>query len=469
MAVETAPSLSSLGGILGGIIGGEIILDQQQANCVIENLKRYNSLQTTQRYEIYPAIASSRRVLKEASNSPEKIFRQGILIKTTDTGDWYYIGGISPYWSPDQLIVYQGGSQATSPGKLNRKTIDDLADKGLGAIPLIKTKTPPTWYNPPLFKDCQGTFNIFWNYLAEFQGGILTIFTNAPQILLYTQLLIAGKASLTYSSGGSYYLSIAARNDVMRPASDKYPYIYFAYGTNPVVAKTHGLEVYPGFTFDTVTREVQSVCKNIMPEYYCSSTEFLNYIKFNDIDIGAPVYAVLPCGTSCSQFGLAGLILGISQITIKGVQLVYLRIAQPPSDLTTTAIIEWAKMMNVYDSLNTLMGASKKFKKAVSDLSVAFPQFIATAAALIVDWVEVSYDDGLKEAEEKAKELKEMYDKVVDELAGKPPSITNRYVYNQWWEYKTRVEECAKEIILNNPDITYEELLNEVDQCAMLE
>ena len=81
--------------------------------------------------------------------------------------------------------------------------------------------------------------------------------------------------------------------------------------------------------------------------------------------------------------------------------------------------------MNVYDTLNVLFEAGKKFKKAVSDLSAAFPQFIATAASLYVAWVEVSYEEGLKEAEERAKELKEMYEKVVNELAGKPPSITD--------------------------------------------
>ncbi len=186
---------------------------------------------------------------------------------------------------------------------------------------------------------------IFRNYLGEFQGGVLSIFSNAPNILRYAEDLIkAGKASLTYSSYGHYYLSRAAENDVMRLASDMYPYIYFALGTNPLVAKTHGLQIYPGFTFDTVTSDVSSCCCKIMPEPYCKSS-FLDYIKFNEIDIGAPVYATLPCGTSCSTFGLAGLIMGISSTSVNNVQLIYLTIAQPPSDLTTSAIIEWAMIL----------------------------------------------------------------------------------------------------------------------------
>jgi hypothetical protein len=47
----------------------------------------------------------------------------------------------------------------------------------------------------------------------------------------------------------------AAENDVMRPASDN-PYVYLALGTNPLVAKSHGLQIYPSFTFDTVTSDV---------------------------------------------------------------------------------------------------------------------------------------------------------------------------------------------------------------------
>ncbi|MUM64049.1 hypothetical protein D1867_02040 [Acidianus infernus] len=469
MGVETVPSLRYLGGIIGTLLEGVITLDCMQENCVKEGLKRYNSMESFQRYEIYPAISASRGVLKDASNSPERIFRQGIMIKTTDTGEWFYIGGISPYWGHEQLIVYQGGSEASSQGKLNKSVIDDFVDKGgLGVVPLYKEKVPSVWYNPVLFKDCQGSFGIFWNYLGEFQGGVLSIFSNAPNILRYAEDLIkARKASLTYSSYGHYYLSRAAENDVMRPASDRYPYIYFALGTNPLVAKTHGLQIYPGFTFDTVTSDVSSCCCKIMPEPYCKSS-FLDYIKFNEIDIGAPVYATLPCGTSCSTFGLAGLIMGISSMSVNNVQLIYLTIAQPPSDLTTSAIIEWAREMNIYDSLSKLFEAGKRFKKAIADLSTAFPQFIATAAALTVDWLE-SYDDGLKQAEDKAKELNELYNKVVEELAGKPPSITNRYVYDQWWKFKTRVEKCAKEIIVEYPDITYDELVKEVENCAEFE
>jgi len=41
-------------------------------------------------------------------------------------------------------------------------------------------------------------------------------------------------------------------------------------------------------------------------------------------------------------------------------------------------------------------------------LSTAFPEFIATAAALTVDWLE-SYEEGLKQAEVKARELDELW------------------------------------------------------------
>ncbi|MCY0873699.1 MAG: hypothetical protein OWQ50_07135 [Acidianus infernus] len=63
--------------------------------------------------------------------------------------------------------------------------------------------------------------------------------------------------------------------------------------------------------------------------------------------------------------------------------------------------------------MSKLFEVGKRFKKAIADLSTAFPQFIATAAALTVDWLE-SYDDGLKQAEDKAKELNELYNKVVE-------------------------------------------------------
>lgn len=60
MGVETVPSLRYLGGIIGTLLEGVITLDCMQENCVKEGLKRYNSMESFQRYEIYPAISASR-------------------------------------------------------------------------------------------------------------------------------------------------------------------------------------------------------------------------------------------------------------------------------------------------------------------------------------------------------------------------------------------------------------------------
>jgi len=75
---------------------------------MIESLKYYRKLRKEKRansvqYEVFPAIAFSERVVQEASTSPDKVFRQGLLVKTEDTNEYYYIGGIlhtGPYDLP---------------------------------------------------------------------------------------------------------------------------------------------------------------------------------------------------------------------------------------------------------------------------------------------------------------------------------------------------------------------------------
>lgn len=85
------------------IISTSLYLDTKQGNYMIESLKYYRKLRKEKRantvqYEVFPAIAFSERVVQEASTSLDKVFRQGLLVKTEDTNGYYYIGGY-PYLS----------------------------------------------------------------------------------------------------------------------------------------------------------------------------------------------------------------------------------------------------------------------------------------------------------------------------------------------------------------------------------
>jgi len=58
-----------------------------------------------------------------------------------------------------------------------------------------------------------------------------------------------------------------------------------------------------------------------------------------------------------------------------------------------------------------------------------------------------------------------MYDKLV-ELAGKAPPIYDRYLYKEWRDYKNKVENCAREAILDYPEATYDKLKDDTLECA---
>ncbi|BCU70823.1 hypothetical protein [Stygiolobus caldivivus] len=479
MAVGEA-SLSSLISAISAAVGANITLTTQQEQCLKYGLRKYYQLfvqRSNQKYGVYPALASSDRVLKEASNSPEKIFRQGIVVQTTDTGEWYYIGGISKYWTYGNLIVYRGGSRATSQGKLTRGLIDSFVEKtgGLGVVPLYKQrvwpiwynserKVPQVWYNPPLLQDCQGRSSLLWDSLSSIEVAYyVAVVSEAPRLLF--EILSRG-GSLTYSREGDYSLSAAAK-DYIDSASDTYPFIYFATATALTVAQALNLKDYPSFTFNAPTAEALSECNDIMPPGACALLGVHDLVNFNDINIGAPVFSVISCGDSCSQFGLIGFVSGYSAVSLKElkVQPLYLNVIPPPSSFTSAAIKEWAGRVGITDLLQKLLEAGEKFRKAVSALSTTFPWFIATAASLYVAWVEVSYEEGLKEAEERAKELKEIYEKVVNELAGKQPPMTEKRSYKKWYKYKTVVEKCVQEVMVDDPGATYEELADETELC----
>ncbi|BFH72649.1 hypothetical protein SJAV_05930 [Sulfurisphaera javensis] len=429
MSVKTPPAppetdLSSLAEALGAILSISLSLGYAQEQCVISSLKRYRSLAVSgsyQKYEIYPAIAASQRVVSEASNDPTKIFRQGIVIRTTDTGKWYYIGGISPYWGRDTLIIYQGGSKVTSSGKIAKSVYEKFLEKtgGLGVIPLVKYRVPEPRYNPPLFKNCQGSFGLFWDFLAEaFEAGILAMSTLAP--LINIQASLKSFIQWTYESDSHYYLTREAE-DIMRTASDSYPYLQILLGTNPQVAKTHGLLVYPSFTTNYPIKPMVSECDDLMSDAVCGNLESgrLYLFQLNDMDIGAPVFAQIPCGiNSCSQFGLAGFVLGINSYRLVkidniDVTIYYVRIVQPPSDFTETAIKNYADTLGILDVLNVLENASSKAEKGESALSAIYPLPIAALAVTAVDWIENSYDEAYKEAEKVAERLYQIYNNVL--------------------------------------------------------
>ncbi|AOL16260.1 hypothetical protein BFU36_05560 [Sulfolobus sp. A20] len=66
----------------------------------------------------------------------------------------------------------------------------------------------------------------------------------------------------------------------------------------------------------------------------------------------------------------------------------------------------------------------------------------------------------------KAEELEEMYNRLLQELVGNPPLVTNRYAYDLWYQYKAKVESCAQETIAYHPDYDYDLLKEVVKSCA---
>jgi len=71
------------------------------------------------------------------------------VVKATDTGKYYYIGGISSNWATGKIIVYRGNNKASSAVKLNRAILDKFMENNIAIIPLDMPREPKVWINSP--------------------------------------------------------------------------------------------------------------------------------------------------------------------------------------------------------------------------------------------------------------------------------------------------------------------------------
>ncbi|BCS92111.1 MAG: hypothetical protein MjAS7_0719 [Metallosphaera javensis (ex Sakai et al. 2022)] len=454
-------SISGLGPALGPIIGLEISLNVKQEECLQQGLRTYFSLYQggdPRRYEVYPAIATSQRLRVEADSDPDRVYRQGILFRTEDTGEWYYVGGVSPHWTNGTIITYQGGSKATSYGKIRVGILDRFAQAGIGVFPMEKLRVPPTWYNPAQFRDCGGILGPVWNLLSGYQAIFMGLMTQAPNLRVRNSML-------TYrDKKGNYNLSRSGEEE-MKLASDNYPFVYEGIGATPAKPIQIGsLSIptnmyFPFFTLNGMSQEIASLCTQIMPKYLCDLGKSITSI--GDADLGAPILTSIACGNTCSGFGIAGLVSGYH--ILQGLNAVAVRAVTPPP-FTSSGVSTWARDLGLEQELLALLDARNRFRRALSELG--FPPFISLAAATLVDWMDQSYEQALASAREIAQELQTTYSRLVQELSGNPPPITDRLLYREWYERKLRVENCASEAIQDHPDYSYDDLAEMVNDCA---
>ncbi|ADX82684.1 hypothetical protein [Saccharolobus islandicus] len=105
-----------------------------------------------------------------------------------------------------------------------------------------------------------------------------------------------------------------------------------------------------------------------------------------------------------------------------------------------------------------IIDAINKEKKTIAGISAVFPIAIAELAALAIDWSEVSYEDGYRQVEERAMELKNVYNEVLSTINNcieAYPGLTR----NQKTMYEQMVRDYLNGVLpLVNPDWSPNEL-----------
>ncbi|WP_261310611.1 hypothetical protein [Saccharolobus shibatae] len=235
-----------------------------------------------------------------------------------------------------------------------------------------------------------------------------------------------------------------------------------------------GLSNYPAVTVNGPIDVVLNDCNQIMPSEYCTriavGTVFQPFtldFKFNDIDIGAPVFSRQFCATYCSEFGLVRLIKSFSTRTINvllgnnlqyPVEFVFLDVVKPLTDFTTAGIANYAKELNISEGFNVIIDALNKEKKAIAGISAVFPLAIAELASLAIDWSEVSSEEGYRQVEERARELQNVYNEVLSTINNcieAYPGLTR----NHKTMYRQMIRDYLNGILpLANPDWSPNEL-----------
>ncbi|BFH73394.1 hypothetical protein SJAV_13380 [Sulfurisphaera javensis] len=421
---------------------------EEEAKCLVTgNYDTYNQ----NKFWLYPAIAIAESIAS-TTNSLIDIIRQGIIVQEKDSDILYYIGGCSKYWRSGNIIVFQGGKQFGTAdkqrvkvhgvGKLKANQLDIYSNSitdDLMEICIIPILPPKgfNWINPTYYSLPNA------NYQESVNENVLKIaiaqlLTYQPDIIYLT---LTYSKNFYYTSNGHYYISLGIIN-FLSSVSGVFPYPYPAYYTSGVeYAGNYDPSIFLGKVYvladSTKSSPFYSKKGILYPEKYNGLTSSL--FTINKASIGSPVFtSTWAGGTSCSSYGVVGLVSGIVNYWVKignsvvskaqdssilesvpddfDIGLYILPVIRLPTDFTRQGMLKFAAGLKQEKAVEIGLEVISKAKRAMSELiSAGILSSIAFAAVVAVDeWDEVNQI--VQDAKPYVEKLNKVYNEVLSQV-----------------------------------------------------
>ncbi|ARM75899.1 hypothetical protein [Acidianus manzaensis] len=409
--------------IMSSAIANKIITKEQaqeisnQSACTIKGeYEAYNQ----NKFWLYPAIATTEGI-GSTTQSIINIIRQGIVVKETDGDTFYYIGGCSNYWRSGNIVIFQGGKQIGgvkqhSPqilggGKIKGAQLDTYSramEEGTMEICIIPLLQPANvnWINPTQYTLPNTNYPESINQVV-LGPRIAHLLTYQPKINYYA---IDLKNTFYYIGKDRHYYVSGGVINYLHATSGTFPYVYpgfyiniepFGTNFNPIIFLGR-LQVLAG---NPKLSPLYTKSGKLYPDSYdyWPSSMF----AINKVSIGCPVFtSSWVGGDSCSNYGVLGLVSGISEFwpEVDGkissdrsllnsippdgfeIGLYSLQLIKLPSDFSRGSILDFAKGLRQDEAVRVGLEGISRARRAISALvSSGILYGVAFSAVLAVE------------------------------------------------------------------------------------
>ncbi|BBG23677.1 hypothetical protein IC006_0965 [Sulfuracidifex tepidarius] len=451
-ASEVGQALSDAVGAASAV-GSEISQDIENITntlgCTVQGMKDSG-------YTYYPALGIVNRAIKNANINGKvepvsnifQLFRHGVIIESAE-GNYYYVGGASPYWGAGKdFFALQGGACFF----ISDSSIPTLMRKANIIVVRLKRRklTSAPWQQPNPPEGCSTPVIGWFETAAENSrdaGGVMPNYLPYYTSLPFHALKVPG--ILVGISGDK--LSATALKESLKLTSDQPPVPFIVARTvgTPFQQKNPNAVINGMMAVAVLDSQLQEKLCNLFITQDDSICNSLSTVKgFSDALIGAPVFTAYSCLSGCKEPGIVGLVASATQLAGPVVSLVLVPL---PTAYTDQAFEQLASALGVQDVFNESVRALGNAREVIISLQSTYhiSQTLASAIVDHLDW------NDREQMMTDAKPYVENYHKVVEAIRSLVEKSGEMFLVG-------RIQECVESTV----DEDYETWLDEATDCV---
>ncbi|WP_149564762.1 hypothetical protein [Sulfuracidifex tepidarius] len=361
----------------------------------------------------YPALGIADALYKEDKRPTDifQLFRHGVIIESAE-GNYYYVGGASPYWDGKDFLAVQGGACFLVKGE---NVVKSMRKANIVVVRLkrghLGRGIEEHWQQPNPPEGCSTPVIGWFETAAENSrdaGGVmpnyLPYYTDYP----FHALKVPG--ILVDVSDDKLSATILKEN--LKGISDQPPVPFIVARTvgTPFQQKNPNAVINGMMAVAVLDSQLQEKLCNLFITQDKRICGTLSTVKgFSDALIGAPVFTAYSCLSGCKEPGIVGVVASATQLAGPVVSLVLVPL---PTAYTDQAFEQLASALGVQDVFNESVRALEKVNGVILSLHDKY-NVSYTFASAVMDYVEWDSEEQMMTD---AKPYVENYHKLVETL-----------------------------------------------------